>query len=91
MGVQTIYQSKQSVDEIESVLGLGVNQARYGDAGFFDSVIIADLYGNYRSNDELSLFAAINNVTDEEPYATQTAWPVGPRGRTFVFGFSLSM
>ena len=89
--MQTIYQSKQSVDEIESVLGLGVNQALYGDAGFFDSVMIADLYGNYRSNDELSLFAAINNVTDEEPYATQTAWPVGPRGRTFVFGFSLSM
>ena len=91
LGMQAIYQSKQSVDEIESVLGLGTNQALYGDAGFFDSVMIADLYGNYRSNDELSLFAAINNVTDEEPYATQTAWPVGPRGRTFVFGFSLSI
>ncbi len=91
LGVQTIYQSKQSVDEIEEVLGLGDNQALYGDAGFFDSVMIADLYGNYLLSDELSLFAAINNVTDEEPYATQTAWPVGPRGRTFVVGFSVSM
>ena len=91
LGMQTIYQSKQSVDEIESVLGLGAKKALYGDAGFFDSVMIADLYGNYRSSDELSLFAAINNVTDEEPYATQTAWPVGPRGRTFVVGFSVSM
>ena len=91
LGMQTVYQSKQGVDEIESVLGLGDNQALYGDAGFFDSVMITDINGNYRWSDELSLFAAINNVTDEEPYSTQTAWPVGPRGRTFVLGFSFSM
>jgi outer membrane receptor protein involved in Fe transport len=91
LGMQTVYQSKQGVDEIESVLGLGDNQALYGDAGFFDSVMITDVNGNYRWSDELSLFAAINNVTDEEPYSTQTAWPVGPRGRTFILGFSFSM
>ena len=91
VGMQSIYQSKQSVDEIEEVLGLGDNQALYGDAGFFDSVIITDLNANYRYSDGLSLFAAINNVTDEEPFATQNAWPVGPRGRTFVLGVSYSM
>ena len=91
LGMQTVYQSKQGVDEIESVLGLGDNQALYGDSGFFDSVMITDVNGNYRWSDELSLFAAINNVTDEEPYSTQTAWPVGPRGRTFILGFSFSM
>ena len=91
MGMQTVYQSKQGVDEIESVLGLGDNQALYGDAGFFDSVMITDINGKYRWSDELALFAALNNVTDEEPYATQTAWPVGPRGRTFILGFSFSM
>jgi len=91
VGMQSIYQSKQGVDEIEEVLGLGDNQALYGDAGFFDSVIITDLNANYRYSDELSFFAAINNITDEEPYATQNAWPVGPRGRTFVLGLSYSM
>ena len=91
IGLQTVYQSKQGVDEIEEVLGLGDNQALYGDAGFFDSIMITDLNANYRYSDELSFFAAVNNVTDEEPYATQTAWPVGPRGRTLILGLSYSM
>ena len=91
VGMQTVYQSKQGVDEIEEVLGLGDNQALYGDAGFFESMVITDLNANYRYSDELSFFAAINNVTDEEPYATQNAWPVGPRGRTFILGLSYSM
>lgn len=89
--LNSIYQSKQSVDEIEEVLGLGDNQALYGDAGFFDSVMITDVNANYRLSDELSIFGAINNVTDEVPYATQNAWPVGPRGRTFILGVSYSM
>jgi iron complex outermembrane receptor protein len=91
VGVQSIYQSKQSVDEIEEVLGLGDNQALYGNAGFFDSVTIIDVNANYRYSDELSIFTAINNVTDKSPFATQNAWPVGPRGRTFIFGISYSM
>ena len=72
-------------------LGEAPFKALYGDAGFFDSVIITDLNANYRYSDELSFFAAINNITDEEPYATKNAWPVGPRGRTFVLGLSYSM
>jgi outer membrane receptor protein involved in Fe transport len=91
VGIQTIYQSSQGVDEIERVLGLGDSQALYGDAGFFDSVIITDVNANYRFSDQLSFFAAVNNVTDEEPYATQSAWPIGPRGRTLILGLSYSM
>jgi len=91
LSVQTVYQSKQGVDEIEEVLGLYGNQAVYGDAGFFESVMITDINGNYQWSDELSIFAAINNVDDEVPYSTQTAWPVGPRGRTLVLGFSYSI
>ncbi|MEC8158369.1 MAG: TonB-dependent receptor, partial [Pseudomonadota bacterium] len=91
VGIQTIYQSSQAVDEIERVLGLGDSQALYGDAGFFDSVIITDINANYRFSDQLSFFAAVNNVNDEEPYATQSAWPVGPRGRTLILGLSYSM
>ena len=73
LGMKTTYQSKQSVDEIEEVLGLGDNQALYGDAGFFDSVVITDLNARYRYSDDLTFRAIINNVTDEEPYATQNA------------------
>ncbi|MDT0593310.1 TonB-dependent receptor domain-containing protein [Glaciecola petra] len=85
---QTTYMSRQSVDEIEVVLGLAGNQALYGDAGFFDEVFIHDINASYEINDSLSIFGGINNLADEEPYATQTAWPVGPRGRTLFMGIS---
>jgi outer membrane receptor protein involved in Fe transport len=91
LGVQNVYQGKQAVDEIEEVLGLGNNQAVYGDDGFFDSIVITDINGSYQYSDELTIYGAVNNVTDEEPWSTQNAWPVGPRGRTFVLGVSYSM
>jgi len=90
VNLQTVYQSKQAVDEIEDVLGLNGSQALYGDAGFFDETYIVDVNGRYSLSDSLSVFAGVNNLTDETPFSTQTAWPVGPRGRTFVFGFSYS-
>ena len=90
-GIQNVYQGKQAVDEIEEVLGLGDNQAVYGDDGFFDSIVITDINGSYQYSDELTIYGAVNNVTDEEPWSTQNAWPVGPRGRTFVLGVSYSM
>ena len=91
VALQTTYQSKQSVDEIELVLGLNGNQALYGDAGFFDEVYIVDINAGYEVNESLYIFGGINNVADEEPYATETAWPVGPRGRTLFLGLSYSM
>jgi len=85
---QTTYQSRQSVDEIEVVLGLNGNNPLYGDDGFFDSVTIFDITASYEFDDNLTVFGGINNIGDEEPFATQTAWPVGPRGRTLFLGAS---
>lgn len=90
-GIQTTYQSKQSVDEIELVLGLNGNQALYGDAGFFDEVFVVDINAGYEINKSLYIYGGINNVGGEEPYSTQTAWPVGPRGRSLFLGLSYSM
>ena len=88
---QTTYQSKQSVDEIEIVRGLNGNNALYGDEGFFDEVYIHDINASYQIDDSLTVFGGINNVANEEPYATQTAWPVGPRGRTIFLGVTYTM
>ena len=70
---------------------LETTKAVYGDDGFFDSIVITDINGSYQYSDELTIYGAVNNVTDEEPWSTETAWPVGPRGRTFVLGVSYSM
>lgn len=77
--LQTSYQSEQFAAEIEDFEDLG-------EAGFFDEIFILDLNGSYEFSDSLRFYGGINNLTDEEPFSTQTAWPVGPRGRFFFLG-----
>ncbi|MGX6648118.1 TonB-dependent receptor domain-containing protein [Maricaulaceae bacterium MS644] len=77
--LQTSYQSEQFAAEIEDFDDLGA-------AGLYDEVYILDLNGAYEFSDSLRFYGGVNNLTDEEPFSTQTAWPVGPRGRFFFFG-----
>ena len=91
VALQTTYQSKQSVDQIELVRGLNGNQPLYGSAGFFDESYIFDINASYQYDDSISIYGGVNNLSDEQPYATQTAWPIGPRGRTLFLGLSFTM
>lgn len=77
--LQTTYQSRQFATNILDFDDLG-------PAGFFDEVYIFDANVNYEFSDSLSFYGGVNNIADEEPFATETAWPVGPRGRFFFFG-----
>lgn len=79
VALQTSYQSEQFADEIEDF-------ELFGDAGFFDETYIFDVNASYEYNESTSFYGGINNIADEEPFATQTAWPVGPRGRFFFLG-----
>lgn len=79
--LQTSYQSEQFADEIE-------DEDLFGPAGFFDEVYILDANASYEFSDQLTFYGGVNNIADEEPYSTQTAWPVGPRGRFFFFGLT---
>lgn len=86
MGFRTTYQSRQSVDEIELVRGLYGNQPLYGDDGFFGETYIFDTNASYRFSEALTVYGGVNNITDKKPFAIETAWPVGPRGRFFFVG-----
>jgi outer membrane receptor protein involved in Fe transport len=77
--LRSTYQSRQFATGIQDFDDLG-------PAGFFDEVYIFDANMNYEFSDAMSFYGGINNIADEEPFATQTAWPVGPRGRFFFFG-----
>ncbi|WP_298914509.1 TonB-dependent receptor [uncultured Algimonas sp.] len=88
---QTSYQSKQSVDSItvisQPVIGDPVlSTTNYGDNAFFDETFIFDANASYQLNDRYRIYGGVNNIADEKPFATQTAWPVGPRGRFFFVG-----
>ena len=88
LGFQTQYLSRQAVDEIEDVLGLNGSQELYGDDGFFDETYIFDANVSYEFSKAFTFYGGVNNIADEEPFATQTAWPVGPRGRFFFLGLT---
>ncbi len=92
---QTTYQSRQAVTEVESVLGLNDSTPLFGPngslGGFFGTTVIHDINASYELNDDLVVYGGVNNVTDEIPFATQEAWPVSPRGRTFFLGATYKM
>lgn len=90
LGLQSQYMSRQAWAgvEIEEVLGLNGNPAIYGDGGLYDEIFILDANGSYEFSENLTLFGGINNLADEEPFEAEFAWPVGPEGRYFFFGFT---
>ena len=92
MSFQTTYQSRQAYREVEEALGTNGYQQLFGaGGGFFGSTLIHDINVSYQLEEGLAVFGGINNLTDEEPFATQTAWPVGPRGRTLFLGVNYTM
>ncbi|RJY10241.1 TonB-dependent receptor [Aurantiacibacter aquimixticola] len=49
-----------------------------------------DVSITYEYNDDFSIYAGVNNITDEEPYPTNFAYPVNPYGTYFFLGIRLS-
>ncbi len=86
----TSYLSKQTLAyedgvEIETAL------ANFGEAAFTDDdTYIHDLRATYQ-RDAFTFFGGITNVTDEEPYSTEYAYPVSPVGRYGYLGFTYQL
>lgn len=86
----TSYLSQQTLTyedgvEIETAL------ANYGPAAFTDdNTYIHDLRATF-TRDSWTFFGGVNNVTDEEPYSTERAYPVSPVGRYGYLGFTLQI
>ena len=78
---QTNYQSEQFAGEIEDF-------DLFGNAGFFGETYIYDINASMEFSERLSGYIGMNNITDEEPFATQRAFPADPRGRYGFIGLS---
>ena len=63
----------------------------YGPAGIVDDLFIHDLSASWQYNDDIQFFGGINNVADEEPFITEQAYPVSPRGRYLFLGVNFSL
>ena len=86
----TAYLSQQTTYEdgveIETAL------TNYGESAFTDDdTYIHDLRGSYVFDENLTFFGGINNVTDEEPYSSERAYPVSPLGRYGYLGLTYRM
>lgn len=86
----TSYLSQQTLT-YEDGVEIETAFANYGPAAFTDdNTYIHDLRATY-AMDEWMFFGGINNVTDEEPYSTERAYPVSPVGRYGYVGVTLQL
>ncbi|MEM7281109.1 MAG: TonB-dependent receptor [Pseudomonadota bacterium] len=58
----------------------------YGPAGLADETYVHDISFSYDFNDSIVVYGGVNNLGDEEPFITEQAFPVSPRGRYFFLG-----
>ena len=82
LGKQTL--NYESGTEIETVM------ANFGPTAFTDEITIHNLRGTY-TGDGYTFYGGINNLTDEQPYISEMAYPVNPVGRYFYLGATMSL
>mgnify|MGYP001161090898 FL=1 len=90
VGWTTQYLSKQTL-HYEGGVEIETAVDNYGSDIFTDSTtLIHSLRASYVT-DGLSVFGGVNNVTDEEPYKSERAYPVSPIGRYFYVGATFAL
>ncbi len=84
LGFQTSYQGEQALQGVEiEAIEDGVFTPEDAIA---DETYIFDVFGSFTASESLEFYGGVNNIADEEPFRTNEAWPVGPRGRFFFVG-----
>ncbi len=63
----------------------------YGRSVFQEAFWQHDLSASYLVNDELMIYGGVKNLTDEEPFITENAFPASPRGTFYFIGLDWSM
>ncbi|SEA61743.1 TonB-dependent receptor domain-containing protein [Alkalimonas amylolytica] len=63
-------------------------QSLYGDAVMMPSTLVHNINASYQWNTELMIYGGINNLTNEEPFITNYAYPVSARGRSIFLGIN---
>src|SRR5690606_15631531 len=79
--------SKQTLSYEDGVEIETVDQ-NYGPAGYTDAFWTHNLSGRYDYNQQLRIYGGINNLTDEDPFATERGYPVSVVGRAFFLGMN---
>jgi outer membrane receptor protein involved in Fe transport len=81
------------VQYIDSTAAAGTIQierieTEFGPAGFAPEYWLHNLGFNLEATDEITFYGGINNLTNEEPYLSSSAYPVSGIGRTYFLGIT---
>ncbi len=71
--------------EVETV------RQNYGSEGWSGNIYFHDVNGTWDFGNGVQAFAGIDNVTDENPFETEFAYPLSPIGRYFWAGFTVAL
>ena len=84
---QAQYMDEQTLRDVE----IETVDVQYGRNGFSDDVFIQNVNFSWDFNDSYRLYGGMNNITDEEPFITERAFPVNPIGRFFFVGLNVNL
>lgn len=59
---------------------------QFGPSVLMDETWIHDINARYVVNEELTVYGGINNLTHTDPFMSENAYPVTPRGRMIFLG-----
>ncbi len=84
---RSLYMDRQTLQDVN----IDTVDIEFGPNGFSDDFWSHDLSASWDVNDNLRIFGGISNITDEIPFLTEWAYPVGPRGQYFFLGVNYIM
>ena len=61
-------------------------ESLYGRSVFQEAFWQHDINASYFINDDIMVYGGIKNVTDEQPFITENAFPASPRGTFYFIG-----
>jgi iron complex outermembrane receptor protein len=88
---QVGWQSQYMDEQLLSFVEIDTAETLYGSAVFMDSFWRHDINARYLFNDSVMVYGGIKNLTEEQPFITDFAFPSSPRGRFFFVGVDWQM
>jgi iron complex outermembrane recepter protein len=87
-GIFTLNYGVQYIEStaLASVIQIERIESEFGPAGFAKDYWIHNLSFNLAATDTITFYGGINNLTDEQPYLSSSAYPVSGIGRSFFLG-----
>lgn len=92
-GAFNIGYNLQYIDSTAAAIAIQIEriQTEFGPAGFAPDYFIHGISFGLEINEKFSFYGGVNNLTDEEPYLSSSAYPVSGIGRFYFLGLKAKM